>query len=68
MPWGLGHTPCPSVDMVELTSNIRSALSPDSTSERIAIGIELSTLSFKRVWFGEARAKGDIRSVLHHEL
>jgi len=69
MPWGLGHTPCPSVDMVELTANIRWALSPDSTSERIAIGIELSTLSFKRVWVGEATAKDEVRSFLqHHEL
>lgn len=25
MPWGLGHTPCPSVDMVELTASIRWA-------------------------------------------
>jgi len=60
MPWGLGHTPCPSVDMVELTANIRWAFSPESTSERIAVGIELSTLSFKRVWVGEATAKYDV--------
>lgn len=28
MPGGLGHTPCPSVDMADLTANIRWAPSP----------------------------------------